>query len=383
MAIRILHVVDSLGRGGLENGLVNLIERMDPKRFEHVVYTVRHLGPNADRLPQDRVQVVSLAKKDTDGRFQVPALARAIRQFMPDIVHSRNWGAIEAVIAAKWLRSCAIVHSEHGLENDSRVGEPWRRICFRRLAFEVAHRVLAVSHQLRDLHAKRTGFSRDRITVIHNGVDGGRFFADEDKRARIRQELGLSEKEFCVGCVGNLLPVKDHLNLLKAFSEVAGAGGNWRLLMVGEGPERRRIEGFLKVRPVLQPRVTLLGASNRVPELLRALDLYVLPSIAEGISNSLLEGMASGLPVIVTAVGGNPEVVVDRESGLLFPPGDYLKLAEFLRLLRSHNELRMQLAAQAIGRVRREFSIEAMVRKYEGLYEGVRPAKERLVTAVA
>ena len=221
MPIRILHVVDHLGKGGLENGLVNLIEHLDPARFEHVVYAIRKLGPNADRLAKSRVQVLCQGKQDSDSRFQVGNLARAIRQVQPDIVHSRNWAAVEAVLAGRWVRFCKVVHSEHGLEAGVNAPEPKRRIWFRRLAYHLADRVLSVSYQLRDLHVSRTGFDPDRITVIHNGVDRTRFYPDPATRARIRQEFGIAEDQFCVGCVGNLFPVKGHLTALQGIEGLA------------------------------------------------------------------------------------------------------------------------------------------------------------------
>jgi sugar transferase (PEP-CTERM/EpsH1 system associated) len=383
MSIRIMHIVDSLGRGGLENGLVNLIDRLDPSCFEHVVFAIRGLGPNVDRLPCNRVRVACLAKKQTDSSFQVPALARAIREFKPDILHSRNWGAIESVIAGRWVGSCALVHSEHGLESDVNTNEPWRRVCFRRLAFELADRVLTVSDQLRDLHTQRTGFPAQKITVIHNGVDPRRFAANPATRYHVRRELGLLDYEFCVGCVGNLLPVKDHMTLFKAIEGLAESRDNWHLLIIGEGPERPKLEAFVNGHPQWKRRVSLLGSSDRVPELLNAMDVYVLPSVAEGISNSLLEAMASELPVVVTAAGGNPEIVVDGESGLLFPVGESKKLTERLLLLEGRHELRSQLGRQAVRRVRQEFSIDSMVRKYHQLYESLAPTLTVPVRATA
>jgi sugar transferase (PEP-CTERM/EpsH1 system associated) len=365
-----MHVVDHLGKGGLENGLVNLINGLDPERFEHVVYTMRRLGPNADRLPRN-VRVMCQGKQDADFPIQVGRLVRDIRDVGPDIVHSRNWAAIEAVIAGRWVRSCNVVHSEHGLEGDARVNPPLRRTCFRRLAFELAHRVLSVSHHLKELHARLTGFAADRIHVIHNGVDGGRFFHEPSTRARVRGEMGLSEDEFCIGCVGNLLPVKDHLTLLRAVEHITGHCGRWRLILVGEGSERPKLEAFINEHPACRGRVFLTGTSDRVPELLQAMDVYVLPSLAEGISNSLLEAMSSGLPVIATATGGNPEVVVDGKSGLLFPVGDFGRLAEQLILLQGRRNVRMQLAQEAIRRIREEFSIDSMVRKYAQVYESL------------
>jgi sugar transferase (PEP-CTERM/EpsH1 system associated) len=383
MPIRIMHVVDSLGRGGLENGLVNLIGRLDPAQFEHIVYTMRGLGPNADRLPMDRVQVISLGKKDSGSRFQSGALAGAMRHFRPDVVHSRNWAAIEAVIAGRWVGSCALVHSEHGLEVDATAKEPWRRICFRRLAFELANRVLSVSGQLRDLHARRTGFPARKITVIHNGVDSRRFFPDPLTRARVREELRLDPAEFCIGCVGNLLPVKSHMTLLEAVAGIAVTDGNWRLLLIGEGPERNKLEAFVDAHPEWKHRVSFMGSSNRVPELLQAMDVFVLPSVAEGICNALLEAMASGLPVVATAVGGNPEVVVDGESGLLFPVGDSRALATHLSEIRMQRGLRLQLGQRAVQCVREKFSVDSMVQKYAELYRSVGSTMNAPASAIA
>lgn len=381
MPIRIMHVVDSLGKGGLENGLVNLISGLDAGCFEHVVCTMRGLGPNLDRLPRDRVQVFPLPKNEAAGRVQVRALASAIRQFAPDVVHSRNWAAVEAV-AAGWWRRCGVVHSEHGLEADVNAAEPRRRIWFRRLAFEMADRVLSVSYQLRDLHARRTGFPREKITVVHNGVDTRRFAPSVPARRRARQGLGIAPDEFCIGAVGNLLPVKDHMTLLKAIDGFAKAGGRWRLLLAGEGSERPKLEAFVQGHPEWRPRVSFLGSCNDIPDLLNALDVYVLPSLTEGISNSLLEAMATGLPVVVTDAGGNPEVV-DPESGFLFPPGDVRQLAEHLTLLRGNPERRLALAERALARVRDQFSMNSMVRKYAGIYESVRRAVRPPMRAVA
>jgi sugar transferase (PEP-CTERM/EpsH1 system associated) len=370
MPIRIMHVVDHLGNGGLENGLVNLIHGLDPERFEHIVYAMRRLGPNADRLPRN-VRVICMGKLDSDFPLQFTRLVHDIREVDPHVVHSRNWGAVEAVAAAKWIRSCAVVHSEHGLETDAQTKQPWRRVWFRRLAFEIANRVLAVSYQLRDLHARRTGFPAHRIGVIHNGVDGKRFFRDAAARSRMRAEMGIAEDEYCIGCVGNLLPVKDHLTLLQAAERAAAVLGQWRLVIAGEGPERPKLEAFLDRHPEWKEHVSLIGSSDRIPELLNAIDVYVLPSLSEGISNSLLEAMSTGLAVIATATGGNPEVVVDGESGLLFPVGDSEKLAEQLILLESRRKIRAQLAEQAVLRVREEFSIESMVRNYARVYESL------------
>jgi sugar transferase (PEP-CTERM/EpsH1 system associated) len=371
MALKIMHVVNNLGKGGLENGLVNLINGMDPRRFEHVVCTMRGLGGNEERLPLGRVQIVNLGDTGTLTRLHLPLLMRVIRDVRPDVVHSRNWGGIEAVLAARCARVGGVVHSEHGLERSASSAEPKRRRWFRRLAYELADRVLAVSDQLRRLHAERTGFSAQKIHVIHNGVDRTMFAPDPDGRVRMRQELGIGDAEFCIGSVANLLPVKDHVTL---FEAVGGLPPTipWRLVLAGDGSERPRLERLAAERAALRGRVTFLGSTNRVAALLKAFDAFVLPSLSEGICNSLLEAMATGLSVIATDVGGTPEIVIHEESGLLFPVRDVGALAASLRRLAADAALRRTLGDSARRRVRDEFSMESMIQSYEALYSGLR-----------
>ena len=140
--IRIMHVLDSLGNGGLENGVVNLVHHMDRRRFEHCICTVRALGSNLNSVRASGARVMHIGKEGK--RFQASALIQAIRDLRPDIVHTRNWGAIEGVLAAR-LTGFAAVHSEHGLESRA-ASLPQRRIWFRRLAFELANRVFCISH---------------------------------------------------------------------------------------------------------------------------------------------------------------------------------------------------------------------------------------------
>jgi sugar transferase (PEP-CTERM/EpsH1 system associated) len=370
MPIRIMHVVDNMGRGGMQNGLVNLIARLDPARFEHTICTTRYLDESKSHRLPDRVPVVCVAN---GARFQFPALLQSIKEWKPDIIHSRNWGGVEAILAGRRLRIPALVHSEHGLDAETTTAEPRRRIWFRRLVYHLSHRVLCVSEELKRFHARRTGFPERRMQVIHNGVDTDRFAPDPAARAAMRRELGIPDSDFLIGCVGNLSAVKDYPTVLRAIDVLHRSCKNYRLIIGGEGPERKRLEEIIRAHPEWQERVRLLGLSNRIPELLNALDCYVLGSLTEGISNSLLEAMATGLPVVATVTGGNPEVVVDGQSGILFPVGDASSLAAHLVRLQAKPEERSRLGEGALRRVRTSFSLEAMVQNYAELYQSLAP----------
>jgi glycosyltransferase involved in cell wall biosynthesis len=184
----------------------------------------------------------------------------------------------------------------------------------------------------------------------------------------VRRELSISDEEFCIGCVGNLTLVKDHLTILKALDQFNRSCRSWRLILIGDGPERLKIESYVHSRKDWSGRVSFLGLSDQVPELLNAFDVFVMASLTEGISNSLLEAMATGIPVIATDTGGNPEVVVDNESGLLFPVGDFRQLCNLLNSLWNDRELRTRLARAAQTRATQSFSIDTMVALYQQVY---------------
>jgi glycosyltransferase involved in cell wall biosynthesis len=225
-----------------------------------------------------------------------------------------------------------------------------------------------MSLQLREVLSQRTGFSANKIAVIHNGVDCLAFRPDPSRRIHIRQELGIADGEFCIGCVANFFPIKDHITLLKAMAEFSRVHRNCRLVLIGEGPELPKVTAFLAGDSSVSERVSILGSTNRVSEFMTALDVYVLPSLSEGISNSLLEAMATGVPPIVSATGGNPEVVVDRECGLLFRVGAVNELLQHLLLLREKPETARYIGEKALLRARTSFSIDSMVQRYEQLY---------------
>jgi sugar transferase (PEP-CTERM/EpsH1 system associated) len=369
MRTRILHVLDNLGNGGLQNGVSNVIDRLDPDRFEHILCGIRPVEEQHKHpFSIDRAQQTCIGSAGALGRTQFPAFVRVIRDWKPHIVHSRNWGAIEAVMASRYTGGCAIVHSEHGIDHDTPDGEPYRRSWFRRFAFEVADRVVCVSSTIANLHAARTGFPKNKIRIIHNGVDDVKFTRNMEVRARIRAELGIMTDEFCIGSVGNLMPVKDYLTTMRALTSFSHHVTKWRMVIAGDGPELNALNTFLEAHPDCRSRVRILGRSKRIAELLNAMDAYVLSSLTEGINNSLLEAMATGLPVVATAAGGNPEVVLHYDCGLMFSVGNFEELADHLLRLYHRQDVRTRLGSQAVRRVQTEFSMSSMVWNYEQLY---------------
>ena len=304
----------------------------------------------------------------SDLKLQFPLfrLVRIMRQYRPHIVHTRNWGAIEAVAAAKLAGVPVVVHSEHGYEVDMFAGLPMRRRLFRRAAYAMTDAIFAVTRELRDFHARQAWIRPELMGVMYNGVDTQRFAPCKETRAAMRKELGLPEESFVVGTVGRLVSIKDHQTLMKAAALLLGSGIDVRVLLVGSGPEREKLQSL--ATDALEGRVSFAGDSKRVLGMLNAMDVFVLPSLNEGMSNTLLEAMACGLPVLATNVGGNPEIIENNINGCLFAPGDIERLANKLKLLARDPPLIHQLGTAARNRAIESFSLSRMLETYRSFY---------------
>lgn len=366
--LRIMHVVSSLGRGGAELGILKLVSGLDPEIFEHRLCATRDFDP--DFVHAFQLDSVFNVAGRSDSTFQFPffRLKKLFERHRPDIVHTRNWGALEAVPAARRAGVPVIIHSEHGYEVDMLKGMQLRRRLFRHFAYAMTDAVFAVTRELRDYHALQAWISPERIGVMYNGVDTERFSASPEKRNRVRNELCISSSTFVIGSVGRLVAIKDYRTLLRAAEIIAQRGKDIRVVLVGEGREREILEAQVRSSAELSGRVTLAGASDSVPDLLNAMDVYVLSSLREGMSNTLLEAMSTSLPIVATRMGGNPEAIEEQRSGFFFFPGDVVHLADLLERLCSDTELRKRLGAASRDRAVAEFSLRQMLQRYHALY---------------
>lgn len=369
MRIKILHILHSLQVGGLENGVVNLINRLDPERFEHAICCIASSGPMAERIErQVPIHVIGKgAERDSLLPFKIAGVVRKVR---PHVVHTRNWGTIDGIPGALLGGVRHIVHGEHGREAADPTGANRRRQQARRLLSPFVSRFITVSDDLRRWLVEDVRVSAAKVVQIINGVDTERFFPPDD-HAAAKIRVGLDPSSFVVGTVGRLDPVKDQQLLLRAFGGFArgNSGGvlTPTLLLVGGGPEEERLRS-LAADLGIADSVRFAGERRDTPELLRAMDLFVLPSIAEGISNTILEAMASGLPVLATDVGGNGELVIEGGNGFLFPSGNAHGLEELLLRCAADAPLRESLGTAARGRCLEHFSLKAMAEAYGRVY---------------
>jgi len=369
--IRVLHVLLSLEPGGLENGVVNVINRLDRDRFVSSVCCLKHAGEFARRIEDPRVAIHELHWRGGNDPRLALRLARLLRRTRPDIVHTRNAEPFFYGFAgAKLARAKALVHSEHGRKFDDRPA----RFAVQRWMSRHTDAIFAVSGQLKTDLVRHIGMPEASVEVLHNGVDLSRFNvaarADAPSPAReaLRRDWGVPAGALVVGSVGRLVAVKNYALLLRA---VASSGlDDVHLVLAGEGPERAALTA-LAASLGIASRLHLLGHSNDVDRVLGAFDVFVLPSFSEGMSNTLLEAMAAGVPPVASDVGGNGEIVRDGVDGRLFPSDDEAALRACLVALCRDEAARARLATAARERVLSTFDIRQMIERYEQLYERV------------
>jgi sugar transferase (PEP-CTERM/EpsH1 system associated) len=366
--IRIMHVVQSLEVGGLENGVVNLLNRLSGEGFDHVVCCLTHAGKLVERIQAKDVKIVEVGLKTDKFHFPVLTLRRLIRGFAPDILHTRGWSTVDGIFAARVAGVARVIHGEHGREAADPHGLNRKRNMIRKFLSPMVDQFVTVSDDLRSWLTQQVGISAHKVTTIHNGVDTQKF--SPEGRSAARRQLALEDAVFAIGTVGRLDPVKDHMSLLRAFAPLTRGALPVRLIIVGDGPMRRAIEleiGALRIGDYVE----LLGEKQNVSMFLKAFDSFVLTSIAEGISNTILEAMASGLPVVATRVGGNPELIEDGVSGQLVGARDAPAMTTALG--RYLLEPSVRVAHGDAGRMRaaQKFSLERMAERYRELYRSI------------
>lgn len=366
--LRVLHVIDRLDMGGTEYVMLKVMKGLEGEEFESRVCAARGFNEDLEHLREWRGKIFVAGQPRSGFQLLVLPLRRIMREFRPHIVHSRNWGAIEAVPAARLAGVPVAIHSEHGYIPEMVHGLPKRQRWIRRGAYAMADALFTVTDELRRYHARQAGISPSRFRVIRNGIDTGRFAPNAAQRQEMRAALGIPPAAFVAGIVSRLVSIKDHPTLFRAAEQLASRKMDVRVVVAGSGPERERLEAIVSASPLLAGRVMFLGAQDNVPQLLNAFDVFVLPSLTEGMSNTILEAMATGLPVLATGVGGNPELVEDCVTGMLFTPGDAEKLGAQMDILLGDEVLRARYGAEARRRAVADFSLDRMLANYRDLY---------------
>lgn len=370
----VVHVLFRFDIGGLENGVVNLINHLPVGAFRHAILALDAVSADfARRLVRPDITLHALHKPPGHAFALYPRIWRLFRQWRPAVVHTRNLAALECQLPA-WAAGVPLrIHGEHGRDVDDLDGTNRKLQRLRRLYRPFVHRYVTVSADLERYLVERVGVPTARITQIYNGVDSQRFRPAAAAEPAPDGWPFPGDDLWRIGTVGRMQGVKHQTLLARAFVQLLQRRpelrARARLVMVGDGPLRATAQALL-AEAGMASLAWLPGERADVPELMRALDVFVLPSLGEGISNTILEAMASGLPVVATRVGGNAELVQPGITGELVPPDDAMALSAALERMADATHRAREMGREARLVVEQRFSLAAMLEAYGRVYAG-------------
>ncbi len=360
--LNILHLCESSETGGAESVLISLVEGLDKSRYRSVVCLLSD-GWLRIQLDKRGIETLVIPQPHTFDVIWLWRLYRLLKDRNIHVMHSHEFATNVYASMLSGLTGIPVVATAHG---KNYYGEKWRRrLAYRFVAWQ--SQLVAVSQDLKLFLAQQIGIPPDRIRVVHNGIDLSRYRAQDDGHT-IRQQLGIGPDQRVIGTVGNLFAVKGQAYLLKACQVVAGAFPNFVLLLAGEGEQLGALEKEAADLGI-SGNVRFLGFRDDVPSLLQAMDVFVLPSLSEGLPLSILEALSLQKPVVSTSVGGIPEIVENGLTGYLVPPKDPEALAEKILLLLQQPQTAAGMGKAGRKRVEEVFGLEKMIREYQCLYE--------------
>ncbi len=363
----IMQCIYSLEHGGAQQVVVDLVKHLDRDRFQPMVCSIAAVAPRQAELEAMGVETFVLDKRPhstASGLSSMIRLAGLFRRQGVAVLHTHGFaGNVWSRLAGILTRVPVLVHTDHNVEVKRR-----RVHLLERFLVSSTSMVTCISEDATQNFLRNTAASRDKVRTIRNGFDFSRI--EKATELPLPPDLPLHPGRRTVVHIGRLVEIKGHRYLVEAAAQIVRQRDDVQFLLVGDGPLRGFLERLVQERG-LEDHVLFAGIRSDVPALLRHVDVFVLPSLTEGLPITLLEAMASEVPVVVTDVGGIPEVVEDRVTGLLVPPADVTALRQaILSTLEGPDEARRRSRA-GLRRLRAEFDIAQMVESYQDLYQGL------------
>ncbi len=363
--LTVLHLIYRFDVGGLESVIVNMINTLPTENFKHLIVPLTDASEQMqNRINVDNVEIIQLHKKPGNDFGIYKKLWSLFKQHQPDIVHSYNIATLEYQFVAFLAGVPLRIHAEHGRDIYDLDGSNKKYQLLRKIVNPFIHYWIPVSKELEQWLIKTLKVSDKKVKLIYNGID----LALYKPKEQVKKEI------FTVAAVGRTVPVKNQLMLIKAVEFLLtqpDLKNQLRLIIVGNGDLLPTFQSYI-LENQLQKNIELLGSRNDVAAILQTVDLFVLPSLAEGIALTLLEAMATGLPVIATDVGGNPELITDSKNGFLISSQNKKQLANVILNYYNNPELCKKHGIAAQKTVEEQFSLSAMTKKYLTLYENLK-----------
>jgi glycosyltransferase involved in cell wall biosynthesis len=363
----VLYIIGSLRVGGAESQVVTLASALNSDRYKVYVCCLGHEGIQANFLRARGIQVVSLNMRLRYLPITACRLYFLIKHLNPEIVHTHLYHAgILGRLISKLAGVPVIIATEHGMY-------PWKKRFhwfLERPINRFTDKVTAVSEEIRQHHINNQAIIPKKIIIVPNAVDIERF-SRTFSRERVRAELGIEALFPVVGTVARLVHPKRLDYFLAAARMVCDIIPQARFLIIGDGPLREVLENQAFQLELIPEYVMFLGSRQDIPDLLSALDIFVLSSETEGLPVSMLEAMAASRPVVATRVGGIPQVIEDGHNGLLVSPHDPTSLAKAILTLMGNNALRESVATNGYQMVRARFSTTMVVQQIVALYDSL------------
>ena len=375
--IRVLHLVRSMRVGGAEKVVLDLTRGLQQHGAQSFLGCLLDAGEWADQASVEECWVGNLGRR---GPVQALLdLCRFIRANGIDVIHTHNSHPHKYGVPASILTRVPLVHTKHGRNWPDNPRWVW----FSRQLSRFTNAIVPVSRDIQRIVVEIERVPPAKVTLILNGVDMERFRPEGNRRKETQEvqtlarvSRGIPEKAFVVGSIGRLSAEKQYPWLVEAFAAFLAEESHAFLVIVGDGPAREDIENAADWRGV-RDRCLLPGTRTDIPGWLKCFDLFTLSSDQEGTSITLLEAGASGLPAVVTDVGGNGDIVRDGTTGRVVPFGDTSALTASLAEIAGNPEKRMQMGSAARERIQAEFSLDAMVSAYVDVYRRVTTGRSR------
>ncbi len=364
---RILQLVEDLKVGGAERVIAEMAKGLDREKFAVCVWCLARGGEIADELEESGIQTKILDIQNYHNPIQAIKFVRLLRKEGPDIIHCHGYFAsVIGRIAAKLSGVPALISHVHSTYWNYRK----RHILMERILSFLTHKIVCCSEAVKKFVTECEGIKPSKVMVIYNGVDEEKFFLRKNSSS-LKTQLGIHPEDSVVGTISSLAPHKGQADLIRAAPAVFESFPHVRILIVGDGMLREKLENLTRDLKI-QDRVIFAGTRTDAAQLLSLMDVFVLPSSSrEGLGLAIIEAMACEKPVVATAVGGIPEVVLNGETGFLVPPRNPDALARAIGELLHNPQKAKEMGRRGRMRFEEKFTRKKMISEIEALYQSL------------